>query len=244
MSLRHEEDVKENLKIVFNKLHAAGQLFIEMAKESYPKDDEKSAAALVLHQVWEITTNVPRCMLQLMNSEKDAVPYYSFLYTVFPQTIWAAWHYILPKAKSAFKAGKKKIVDQLSAIEDHLENIVGLMFQLPMFYREVMAVHKLTGVVMAVDLSELTIREAEESYVLIHPTLLSYRTKYTDGVMRHCSSGKSRRQKDTVVYKVPKAYWPEKGKARGWRSEEFGKWLKLVEKEIVTSYDLSYNENL
>lgn len=244
MSIRHEEDVKENLKIVFNKLHAAGQLFIEMAKDAYPKEDENGAAALALHQVWELTTNVPRCLLQLLNSERDAVPYYSFLYTVFPMTIWAAWNHILPKAKAAFKAGKKKIVDQLSAIEDHLECIVGLLVQLPTFYREVMAVHKLTGAVIAVDLSELTLREAKESYILIHPELLSYRSKYSDGVLRHCTTGTSKRRKDSASYKVPKAYWPAKGKARGWRSEEFSKWLKMVEKEIVTSYDLSYNENL
>lgn len=243
---KKEEDLKQQFKIVLNRLHAAGQLFVEQAKGAFPKDEKQVGDAMLsLWVIQEITTNIPRAFLQLMHNESDKAaegPIYNFARTVFPATVWTSWGTVKKQAKSAFKSGKKLLADQLETIEHHLEDAITLMEKLPWIHREVMAVHKVTGVILGLEFDTLSESELKD-FVLICPHLVPYWSKYTDGVLRHssCDVKTKKAKAGTVVYKVPKAYWSKKGKSN---SPEFESWLKLVEKEILTSYDLSYNENL
>lgn len=243
---KKEEDLKQQFKVILNRLHAAGQLFVEQAKGVFPKDEKQIGDAMLsLWTIQEITTNIPRAFLQLLHNESNKAaegPFYNLARTVFPSTIWTSWCSVKKQAKSAFKAGKKLLADQLETIEHHLEDAIALMEKLPWIHREVMAVHKRTGVIVGLEFHTLSEEELKD-FVLVCPHLIPYWSKYTDGVLKHsaCDVKKRKATSGTVVYTVPKAYWPKKGKSN---SQEFESWLKLVEKEILTSYDLSYNENL
>ena len=242
---QEEKELVQNTKIMFNKLHYAGQLLIEIVKDIMPDDKEDRANALwFLEIVHELTTSVPRAFIQMMHdnsSESRDYPLYPLLLTTMPNTITTAWMTARKLAK-VFKGGKKKLTDQLNTIEAQIYSCAAYMTDFCKFYRTTMMVHKKTGVVIGTFPNEMEKDELDE-YILIHPDLLMYDRKYMDAVHSCCSCTPSKKRKDSLIYTVPAKYWPKKGK-RTYNSDEFKEWLEKVHVAICTSYDLSYNENL
>lgn len=242
---QQEEQLIHKLKVQFNKLHAAGQLLVEIVKDIMPDDKEDKANALwFLEIVHELTTSIPRAYIQLLHDngpESRDYPIYPFFLTTMENTMTVAWMAARKTAK-VFKGGKKKLTDQLNTIELHIYSCAAIMSDLCQFQRTTMMVHKKTGIVSSNFPNEME-KEELDDYILIHPHLLKCDRKYVDAVYSCCTRTTSKKSKGEEVYTVPAKYWPKKGK-RTYNSDEFKEWLDKVHVAICTSYDLSYNENL
>ena len=241
---KEELQVIQDLKINFNRLHASGQLLVEIVKENMPDESLHMDVGYMLQRINELTTCIPRMYLQLLFLESEECtdyPKYFLQDTASPNTMWAAFRDIKKDTKLFAKKGRTAVTNQLGAIETHILNCIDGIQKLIYFQHEVGLVHKKTGVVCFDFLPELEKNDELNDYIPIHPELVQYGRKYNDGILKVCSFSKSKRRKDTEICTVPEKYWAKKGKHN---SEEFRKWLVKAYISITTQYDLSYAENL